>query len=71
MGEFNAEYVMTTGFWIKFGILFAVFSAVIWFFDFMEGGVLWKLLFTLCAAVGIFLALSGKLRLNPKLRRRE
>lgn len=43
--------------WIKFWILFSVFTIAVWWF---APSLKWKFLFTVCGAVGIYLALIGK-----------
>lgn len=60
MWEEDSVSMFDTVFWIKFGVLWLIFSAVIWLTDFTDVGIKWKLIFTGAAGVGILLALSGK-----------
>lgn len=43
--------------WIKFAILFILYSVFVWFF---APSLKWKILFTIGGALGIYLALAGK-----------
>lgn len=43
--------------WIKFGIIFVIFTIFIWF---AAPSLKWKLLFTIAGAIGIYIALIGK-----------
>ncbi len=47
-------------FWGKFGLLSLVFMVIIWKMGGNTLGLTWRILFTLSAPVGVYLALAGK-----------
>jgi len=53
--------------WIKIGLLFAIFMIPIWFLNFMDISIKWKLLFTGAVVIGLF----SKFYLGLDLRNRD
>jgi hypothetical protein len=48
-------------FWIKFGVCFGLFVIIpVWLFRLVDISFMYKILFTICGAVGVFIGVNSK-----------